>query len=43
MFRYALFQLKIINSEYDAFEIFNRIQHIYESKTSKKASGGGMN
>ena len=38
MFRYGLFLLKIINSEFEAFEILRRIQLIYELKTVKKTS-----
>jgi hypothetical protein len=42
MFRYGLFQLKILSSENDCFESLRRIQLAFESKHSKK-TGSAMN
>jgi len=42
MFRYGIFQLKILSSENDCYEYLRRIQLAFESKHSKK-TGGGMN
>ena len=41
MFRYGMFLLKIINSDFDATEILKRIQLIYELKTAKKSATNG--
>jgi len=43
MFRYAHFLLKIVNDEYEAVEIFKKMQVVYEGKVSKKAAGGAKN
>ncbi len=40
MFRYGMFQLKVISNEYEAQQILKRIQMAYECKIVKKSEGG---
>jgi hypothetical protein len=40
LFRYGLFLLNILNNEYDALELFKKLQISYEGRSGRKAAGG---